>query len=320
MKLVTNMPEVQIIIPAYNAHKTIIKTLESITIQRVDFEFQVCIVDDNSRNNYDSIVKKFSHFFKLDYFKTPKNVGPGLARQYGIDKTFSKYIVFIDADDYFYSPFSLKNLYEIINQNTADIGITSFIYERDNERKILRNNPTWLHGKIYRRTFLEKNDIRFNNTRANEDNGFNHLIFLLSPKIQLSSDVTYVYQENNESITRKNNRLYRYTGLEWFAYNINWAIEESLKKTENKEKILKLSLGALASLYIHYLELKNEYDISKILKWSKPLKNYYNKYNQLPITNIFKKIIIENKQIKNKNIEYSITFEEFLDRIEEYDD
>ena len=31
----------------------------------------------------------------------------------------------------------------------------------------------WMHGKMYRRSFFSKYNIRFNDSRANEDVGFN---------------------------------------------------------------------------------------------------------------------------------------------------
>ena len=203
-----------IIIPAYNARNTIYKTLDSIKIQKNISSFVVVIVRDTGEV-YDDIVNEYKKFYNIRTIDMPENGGPGLARQYGIDNTDSEYIVFIDADDYFYDENSLFNLMDGIKN--ADLGVGNFRYERDNEVTIKQKNFVWLHGKIYRRQFLLDNNIRFNDTRANEDNGFNRLILFHKPNIVFIDKLVYVYSENSNSITRKDNRLYKFTGLEWYA-------------------------------------------------------------------------------------------------------
>lgn len=35
---------------------------------------------------------------------------------------------------------------------------------------------------------------------------------------------------NDSSITRRNDRLNKFTGLEWYAYNMDWAFNEAKKR------------------------------------------------------------------------------------------
>ena len=70
-----------------------------------------------------------------------------------------------------FSPFSMYN--KILKED-ADILISNFIYRRDEKELIKEKNLIWLHGKMYKRKFLIDNSIRFNNSRANEDNGFKY--------------------------------------------------------------------------------------------------------------------------------------------------
>ena len=185
-------------------------------------------------------------------------------------------------------------MYEKIIQDKADLVIGDFLYERDNKIIVKKHNFIWLHGKIYKRTFLNKNNISFNNTRANEDNGFNRLILLLKPNISYLDEIVYVYQENPESITRKNNRLYRLMGLEGYCYNMNWAMDEALKRGVNTKIIFMLTQNILGYLYFYYLDLEEKYDVSKILIWSKSIKKKYDKYKDL-----YKEVKINLIQIKN---------------------
>ena len=313
------MVELEIIIPAYNAHSTIETTLDSLASQKDNNIFHVTIVNDCGKS-YKNIIKKYHDKLKITEIKTLKNVGPGQTRQYGIDNTNSNYILFIDADDYLYSPESINLLLSQIKTNNADLLISNFIYERDNKKEIKKNDVIWLHGKIYKRKFLEDNKIRFNSTRTNEDNGFNRLIILLSPKIVYLNEITYVYHDNNNSITRKDNRLYRFTGLEGYAYNMNWAMEEAIKRNALDLGIAITSIAALCSMYYYYLELYNIYDVEKIIKWSKPIYLMYKKYEA--IATQYETKILENlkNDYRDKNIKMIITFKEFLKKVRNYDD
>ena len=302
------MNELEIIIPAYNAHETILETLNSIVIQKNLPKYHISLVNDCG-NDYKQIVDKYKKSINIDEIKTPSNGGPGLARQYGIDNSKSKYIVFIDADDLFYDENSLNKLYNRINKTNVDLVISSFIYERDGEVKEKTKDTIWLHGKIYRRSFLEKHNIRFNNTSANEDNGFNSLLLMLKPATIISNDLTYIYKENPNSITRRGNREYRLSGLEGLAYNLNWAIEEAEKRKAPIDDVAWKSLDALLVMYLNYNILFKNRKVDNILRWSIDLYNKYLKYKEINKDR-------ENQMIKDREAEkVYISFVEFKEKI-----
>lgn len=305
-----------IIIPAYNAKETINKTLSSIAIQRTKYFFEVIIVNDNSDYDYNKYINSYSNFINIKEIKLSKNLGPGLARQKGIDNSKGKYIIFIDSDDYLYSPYSINMLIEYIKEKNSDIVISDFIYERDNKREIKSKNNVWLHGKIYKRDFLEKYNIKFNSTRQNEDNGFNRLIILLKPKIDYLFETTYVYQENSNSITRKDNRLYKFTGLEGYANNMEWALSEALKRGVLRKDIEYQAIHVIVSTYFYYQELYNDYDVTQIFKWFRGIYNgYYPKKSNYNIDEILK--IYKKEFDIYQNI---ISYDDYLKKMEEYND
>ena len=206
---------IDIIIPAYNAHKTIRRTLNSISNQTIVDLIKVYIINDFSKKDYSAEISTFEKHIKIQELKLSKNLGPGSARQYGIDNSNSKYIVFIDADDIFAKQNSLEVLLKSIEENNADVVISNF-YEEDEKGDYIEHNndKIWLHGKIYKRSFLKKHNIKFNNSRANEDNGFNQLIFLHDSIVNTIEDYTYIWNYYANSITRKNNQEYNWNGLE----------------------------------------------------------------------------------------------------------
>lgn len=307
-----------IIIPAYNAIETLDKTLMSLCLQRTKYKFDVLIVNDKSDYNYKEIIDKYSKYLTINELTLKENVGPGLARQKGIEHTNSKYIMFIDADDYLYTPYSIELLVDAIEKSKKDKVISNFILERDNKRETKEKDNIWLHGKLYRREFIENNKVEFNSTRKNEDNGFNRLLFLLGEQIEYIDNITYVYQENPKSITRKDNRKYKFEGLEGLAENMEWAYFEA-KKRNVKDEYLKMHLlSTLTATYYLYNELYNQYDVSKILKWYKNIYNELKKYevNEFDL-NIYLNI---NKDNLESFDEPFITYEEYINKLEEYHD
>ena len=85
---------IDIIIPAYNSHTTIERTLFSIASQKNVDDLNVYIVNDASENDYSKQVEYFKKYMSIKELKLKNNVGPGLARQFGVDKSNSEYIVF----------------------------------------------------------------------------------------------------------------------------------------------------------------------------------------------------------------------------------
>ena len=307
--------ELSIIIPSYNAKKSICDTLDSIAKQIIPISYEVILVNDCSDYDYEDIVLKYKDKFLIREIKTDNNVGPGGSRQYGIDNSESDYIVFIDSDDLFVGDDSLFEMYNEIKAKDADLLIGNFIYRRDKKEIIKKNNLVWLHGKMYKRKFLNKYSICFNNSRANEDNGFNRLVLLLDPKIVFFDKEVYIYNENPDSITRKDNRAYRFYGIEGFCYNMNWAMDEAIKRGVSKNIIAILSTDVLATLYVYYVGLQDEYDVGKILEWGKEVNNKYKLYSNLLTSDYYLAVLKEKKEFLKDDFlidNYNISFEEFL--------
>lgn len=188
---------IDVIIPVYNARKTLFNTLCSVALQSIKDKIIVHIVDDCSSCEYDDILKKFSDNLNIKFYKLEKNGGPGVARQYMLENTFGDYVCFIDSDDLFNNYKSLENLYNAISCGN-DYVVGMVLNERDNMYYYTESD---LHGKLYRRSFIFDKGIFFPDTRVHEDNVFNNLVRLNSPKMAVVKELVYVYCNNSESIT-----------------------------------------------------------------------------------------------------------------------
>ncbi len=261
---------IDIIIPCYNSAKTLSKTLASITCQKNSDLLKIYLIDDGSTDKYDEIIEVFNSDLTINYLRLDKNSGPGVARNLGLKNSTSEYIIFIDSDDTFYSPFSCKILYDSIRNAKSDIAVSIEKEEKDNfwmEKKFFTGD---LHGKIYRRKFLEDNGILFNNSYTSEDNSFNQICFLLDPKVEYVDEITYIYRDNSSSLTNK--RFAKEKLQIDYMNNIIYTVNVLKGRDIDSKRMAKLVLSGY--LYLYYSKCPK-------LKELQALETVFEKYEHL---------------------------------------
>ena len=93
-----NQEVIDIIIPMYNAEKTIVETLRSVMMQSYT-SWRVIIIDDGSTDKSADIVKKYiAKDSRIEYFYK-ENGGIVSARTAGIKQIENKYVMMMDSDD-----------------------------------------------------------------------------------------------------------------------------------------------------------------------------------------------------------------------------
>ncbi|MDO6645484.1 glycosyltransferase family 2 protein [Acinetobacter guillouiae] len=112
--------KVSVIIPMYNAEKTILKCLESIVYQLPIDQFEIVIVDDGSKDNCAEIVKYYIENNNFDIgLIQQENKGVSTARNRAIKAAKYDLIALIDSDD-IWLPNKLKHQLEIMSQYDLD--------------------------------------------------------------------------------------------------------------------------------------------------------------------------------------------------------
>lgn len=101
-----------IIVPMYNAAKSIRLCLESILRQNFD-DYEVIIINDGSQDNSESICKEIVKEHYNIFLYTFENGGVGQTRKRGIQRAKGEFLLFLDSDD-FLNPNLLETLAEII--------------------------------------------------------------------------------------------------------------------------------------------------------------------------------------------------------------
>jgi teichuronic acid biosynthesis glycosyltransferase TuaG len=92
--------KIDVIIPVYNSEKTIVKAINSILSQSIDVE-KIIVVDDCSIDNTKTIINRMQKDYStILYKKNTLNLGAGNSRNIGLTLSKSRYVAFLDSDDY----------------------------------------------------------------------------------------------------------------------------------------------------------------------------------------------------------------------------
>ncbi|MDD6669897.1 MAG: glycosyltransferase family 2 protein [Bacteroidales bacterium] len=130
--------DLTVVICMYNAEKYIEETLESLMAQTVQ-DFQLLIINDCSTDNSVDIVKKFfnEHPRQYELVNLEKNQGIAYARNFALNKSTTKYLVFIDSDD-IPLPNLLQEEYELLSNDSSLIAVSSWCDFIDENNKKLK--------------------------------------------------------------------------------------------------------------------------------------------------------------------------------------
>lgn len=144
---------VSIIIPCFNAEKTIIRTLNSIANQTIN-GYQVIIVDDGSTDNTEKIVMNYIKGKNNFLYIKQLNKGVSMARNNGIINAEGRYISFLDADD-IYHPQYLELLCREMERKNVDIACSQ--YRWIGEKEILSSvDKQCFMNELSNREILER--------------------------------------------------------------------------------------------------------------------------------------------------------------------
>ena len=223
-------PKISVIIPIYNVEEYIEDTLNSLLNQTIIKDMEILMIDDGSFDGSRYIIEKYSLDYENFYAYHKENEGPGIARNLGIDLAKGEYIHFLDSDDYVL-PNTYERAYEIAKNNNSDFlslfgvrmrryNITdSYIYNNAFKNIIgtidsakLEDMPeliwdTFVTNKLYKKEFLEKNNLKFiKEKKYYEDVIFALGAYGLAEKISLTKDIFYYWRKrenSNFSITQQ---------------------------------------------------------------------------------------------------------------------
>ena len=223
--------QVSIIVPAYNAEKTIEKCLDSLFNQTLK-EIEIIVINDCSKDNTLKILKKYKNKIKL--IDNKKNLGPAGSRNKGLDVAQGKYIGFVDADDWV-----APNMYELMSSKMNDevdlvacsrINVTKsgekpiINKNKDTDAKAFTKTSNYNCDKLFKREIIEKHHLRLPEQYSYaEDFAFGIRYKYYANKMCILEEPLYYYLADSEgSITNS----YKRNLLNIIKLFLKWILEK----------------------------------------------------------------------------------------------
>ena len=120
-------PLVSVIIPVYNAHNSIAKTLQSV-INQTYTNLEIVVVNDGSTDESLDIIKTYAVEDPRIVVFDKQNEGLVQARKSGIDIATGKYIQYLDSDDIMHED-AITRLVNKAEETQADMVVAPFMME-----------------------------------------------------------------------------------------------------------------------------------------------------------------------------------------------
>ena len=222
-----NRFKISIGFPVYNVEKYVHKSLASILDQDFD-DFEVIVIDDCGTDRSMEIIQELKDSHPkgnhIRIIKHEQNAGLAEARNTAIKNAKSKYIYFVDSDDYI-TPHALSTFFDAAEKYQAEVVIGSnfkqkqeriwvedgdvlpsiqFLKEGEFTSYLYKNmtdimpNTAW--NILFSMDFLNKNHLLFPNIRFQEDIAFDELYHPCIQKIVFLPDLTYYYLLRADSL------------------------------------------------------------------------------------------------------------------------
>lgn len=322
------MIKFSIIIPVYNTAKYLEKCLNSIFKQKFS-SFEVICIDDGSNDNSIEIIKKYNNVLLLKQ----NNSGSGYARNEGLKIAKGEYVLFIDSDDWVNIDYlnkinnSLKNNPDVLifgaltydgdilrkgnySVNKIPKKYLNKTFNKNDFKKDIFKFPPTAWTKAYKKEFLIKNNIKFQNIKIGQDQIFFIKSMLLADKINILNENIYCYQKKRKGSVTSIKKKTEFSPVDVFY--------EILKIEDENKKMILDKYFLKAAFWISKMrdDLKKEYclEFEKILKIMKTdYKNdyyaffnpkYYDSYLILKLKYIISKLKTKIPYLKDKILKF----------------
>ncbi len=280
-----------IIIPVYNSEKYLLGSLKSILSQSFPQKnFEIIIINDNSKDSSDIIIKKFKKKFKnIKVIQNKINKKVSYCRNIGIRKARGEYIIFLDSDDELKKN-SLRKIKNIVKSNRPEVvlclefksnkfkirnkkvsklkNVNSFL-SYENKARIYNPN-CW--NMIIKKNFLKKKKISFKKINIFEDQIFCTSVLFKVSKIKILPGTFYNYIQRPLSLSRNTN---------YFALKscmlalVNFLqILKTNKLTKNKIQFIKNRIKFIEFIFKKYILICSLSQLKKLDQIYKNFKGY----------------------------------------------
>lgn len=278
------MTKLSVIIPIYNVEKYIPQCLDSI-LNQVFKDFEIICVNDGSSDNSLSVLQSYKAKDDRIIIIDKKNEGSGVARNAGLSIAKGDYIYFIDGDDWVEENVFDKIIAKADELNTDILifgGLSYYegkgkkggysadklpkkylnkVFSAKDIKKDIFKFPSTAWTKLYKRDFLIKNNIKFQDIKVGQDQlPFFHSM-IKAERIALLPENIYCYRKNRKGSAMTVKKKKNFSPIYVF-----YGIEEMLKSENLLDEYKSVFVGKYFSKATSWLgkfqdDLKHEYYI-----------------------------------------------------------
>ncbi|MCR4695122.1 MAG: glycosyltransferase [Pseudobutyrivibrio sp.] len=244
------MEKLSIIVPVFNKENYLKKTINSILSQTYT-DIELILIDDGSTDKSRNICDDFSLLDNRIKVYHQKNRGSRITRIVGVQKATSKYVAFVDADDWIEAD-TFEKLMKAVAEHHADITTGAYVIDTEDGIKDKFNYSkelmldshaglielfsgekfNWsMCNKVYKKSLFSKIDItELSDESYGEDTYFNYIVFRKSKNIFYTPNFGYHY------VYRKNSLMNSSFCKRRFVYIKQWKdiIEDCGKRGEEE--------------------------------------------------------------------------------------
>lgn len=268
---------IDVIIPAYNCNATLSRTLSSLVAQ-IDKNFKVIIVDDCSTEDMKPIIEQYNTLLNIKYIRNEKNMRCGMSRQVGIDNSESEYFTFLDSDDVF-MPYTISVFYQNIKTFPEVNVFNSWFYkttDESNELFLVKEGFTWCHGRLYKREFVKKYNIKNRpDVKYADDSFFNSMCDELNEiGFMIIQVPMMIWMYNENSVTRKVDGEYKEDAYSDFISAMCKSIRFLKQYKEVSQiKFIKGTVKLITEKFPHQYQIASEAEKKRMALALKDLKD-----------------------------------------------
>lgn len=229
------MAKISVIIPVYNVEKLLRRCIDSVLNQTLK-DIEIICVNDGSTDNSGLILEEYKKYENIKIINQ-KNAGLSVARNTGLENVTSKYVAFLDSDDFVDADFYEK-LFRYIEEKNADIACASIIRENNQKKVCLINykqievarnvkerffladcpkhNFVW--NKLYKTELINKNNLKFVPGMIYEDMWFTPDILEVANSVVAVPNTYYHYWKHKNTLIKGDCDKYRADKLLGYQY------------------------------------------------------------------------------------------------------
>lgn len=322
--------KLQILIPQYNESDEVVRTLlNSIEVQQnVDLENEIGVIICNDGSDTflsDELINGYT--FPIEYYKEPHR-GVSATRNACLDRATADYVMFCDADDMFFNACGLYILFREFELGGFDALFSAFIEEtREPMTKDIiyitrQQDSTFVHGKVYRRSYLKKQKIRWNDKLTiHEDSYFNFLAQHCTKNVKFCPTPFYLWRWRDDSVCRHDPKyiLKTYNNM----LDSNTELNNEFLRRGMKSNAMFCATNMIYDAYFtmnkkEWIDQENkEYRLATEKRFKKYYEDFKDLFNAID-ENVKTQIIVglKNRMFQEGLLMESVTFDDWIKEIE----